>query len=671
MAFIRRTNLHVEKRLELAAITGRNPEGMIHFGAALHAVEDLFAHSNWVEIALSKLLGEKKNLLPQLKGDARRVFDYSTQVEVGKDKKGKPDYRPVLTTGSFTGADTKISLSSEFVTLLTNPLPDPKTDAEGEAEERFIAALLKSFEGRLESNPEFHQSMKSLLVKNGASEFIADQILGLPLVKIYNFTTWLPAVMPEDARIALQRFVRGRLSELILQPAGQKLQAEGLETRVADTSLITFLRESERKEKGQFTQAEETAMQETEKFGGSTVKQQKQEAQAEAGRHVKALEATPEAVIAGPSHSQIAKDHSNSPFFGLAFKVATVAVRKLRDKMLAAWQAIKGAATTAFDFRSSKWPEAPSKGASEAETKAANDASNLYHTTRVTHRNEAQESFLLGSKVVNSEDEFATPYNLAAMRKDSADRIRNAANALRTIAGSPDQGGILLTNLSKLLGKINPERTKRIQEQLLQAARVSRAVGRKLDTKVELPTTADNLDAIAMLVETSIHHSAREITNKTLVNQRKAALDALIGDPSIKTEFSVAVLMIIDEEIATTAVAYTSEQRKILEGYNQPLNKKQAQPHLPELAKPLSLTVSPDLNLPPLSNDPEGKARLPAVVALLQESRTIITHPYEGTWWVKTVEDHVAANQQQILADIEARNEGVSVFRRPGEHQDD
>ncbi len=62
MAFIRRTNIHVEKRLELAMLWGRNPEGLMHFGVALHAIEDLFAHSNWVEIAVSKVLQDNTGI---------------------------------------------------------------------------------------------------------------------------------------------------------------------------------------------------------------------------------------------------------------------------------------------------------------------------------------------------------------------------------------------------------------------------------------------------------------------------------------------------------------------------------------------------------------------------------------------------------------------------------
>ena len=106
MRYIRRTNEHVEKRLELAARRGRNPEGMMHFGAALHAIEDLFAHSNYVEIALSDLL-TRGELLP---GAERAVFTFSKKQKV----EGREGERPILMTGSFTGADTKISLTSEI-----------------------------------------------------------------------------------------------------------------------------------------------------------------------------------------------------------------------------------------------------------------------------------------------------------------------------------------------------------------------------------------------------------------------------------------------------------------------------------------------------------------------------------------------------------------------------
>lgn len=129
MAYIRRTNMHVERRLELAAIKGRTPEGLMHLGAALHAVEDLFSHSNFVEIALDKILQEnpavkadgQPGLLPQLTGANRKVETLSPKMADG---------RPVMVTGSFTGLDTLHSVGSEGIKMLKVGLkPAPQTES--------------------------------------------------------------------------------------------------------------------------------------------------------------------------------------------------------------------------------------------------------------------------------------------------------------------------------------------------------------------------------------------------------------------------------------------------------------------------------------------------------------------------------------------------------------
>ena len=44
---------YAKRQLEIAASLGRNGHGMRHLGQALHTVEDYFAHSNYVEIALT------------------------------------------------------------------------------------------------------------------------------------------------------------------------------------------------------------------------------------------------------------------------------------------------------------------------------------------------------------------------------------------------------------------------------------------------------------------------------------------------------------------------------------------------------------------------------------------------------------------------------------------
>ena len=48
------SDIFMKQQIKLAAKYGRNKEGFRHLGAALHVIEDYFAHSNFIEVALRK-----------------------------------------------------------------------------------------------------------------------------------------------------------------------------------------------------------------------------------------------------------------------------------------------------------------------------------------------------------------------------------------------------------------------------------------------------------------------------------------------------------------------------------------------------------------------------------------------------------------------------------------
>jgi hypothetical protein len=53
--YIERGKLHAKRKLRQAIATGENPAGMMQMGDALHAVEDYFSHSNFVEACIQTL----------------------------------------------------------------------------------------------------------------------------------------------------------------------------------------------------------------------------------------------------------------------------------------------------------------------------------------------------------------------------------------------------------------------------------------------------------------------------------------------------------------------------------------------------------------------------------------------------------------------------------------
>lgn len=640
MAFIRRTNLHIERRLRLAVTVGRNPDGMHHFGAALHSLEDLFAHSNFVEIAVDRLLRSDPAFLQQLAGQQRQLFTYSPRVAVGPEG----EVRPVLTTGTFTGADTHISIASEVVGVLSRPLPEPTTNAQRHAQERFVLTLLRTFETRLRTNPELRQAVREA-ARQVVPDWAASRVDQVPIAAIYETGTLLGIPLPDFIMIPLRRRIRDVVSREVLQSAAGHAQAAGLEARVADTNLIRVLRESRRQEQGQFTEREREQMRQTTRFTGQSAAAQEAQLRAAGARRMQAVRTTPLAVIAGPSHSQIAKDHPNSPFFGLAFRLAAVAIHRLRDKMLAAWAERVGAPTTAFNFEWASFPQAAPAGSRPAVVDAHRQGRALYHVGRPDRGRAERESLQQGRDIAVQGGAPGQSYDLAAMRVQSAERVRSVARALQAMASAPGSSQTALVQFRSVLGQLAPEVEQRFRAQLTRAAAAAGAASAS-QTVAQLTTVANDLLVVAASIETARVHADREVTNARLVTKRLAMLEALARNPGGEARMAVALLYVLDEEIQATAVTYTTEQRAVLEGRRQ----------VPEIPNPVRLSVA-HLTLPAVVGST-------ALTNLLNEARLLVNHPYADNWWEAHVRDYAQRFPDRLINDIEARNEGVPFFRR-------
>jgi hypothetical protein len=129
--YIERSKAYILEEFDAAAKAGRNKTGLFHLGNFSHTCEDLFAHSNWVEIAVGRLIKEGAIQIPkEVQGDIDArvkagkppIEDYAAQAV---DKAGNT--RPILATGTFTGGsglgdkkghDTFISISEEVKNLV-------------------------------------------------------------------------------------------------------------------------------------------------------------------------------------------------------------------------------------------------------------------------------------------------------------------------------------------------------------------------------------------------------------------------------------------------------------------------------------------------------------------------------------------------------------------------
>ncbi len=113
--YIERGKVHAMRQIREAAALGRNARGFEALGNGLHAVEDYFAHSNFIEVALAQLVGQDKTV-------AARNPSYAATRKypgVNWDDLGTLNGQPRIVTGtSVPGPGDKVGkwevLKTEF-----------------------------------------------------------------------------------------------------------------------------------------------------------------------------------------------------------------------------------------------------------------------------------------------------------------------------------------------------------------------------------------------------------------------------------------------------------------------------------------------------------------------------------------------------------------------------
>ncbi len=121
---------YAKTQFQLAADNGRTPQGFIHFGQALHVMEDIYSHSNFVELCINRLSREGKSILP------RPIEDWVDPVQIpGQTQAVLP-----LVTGLFGAVDTLVSLLSVIEKNSDHP-----TGVEKESLETSLSIILVLF----------------------------------------------------------------------------------------------------------------------------------------------------------------------------------------------------------------------------------------------------------------------------------------------------------------------------------------------------------------------------------------------------------------------------------------------------------------------------------------------------------------------------------------------
>ena len=118
---------YVKQQLKKAAEAGPTDDGMRHFGAALHTLEDYFAHSNYAEI---------KSLQTDTGNPALNTFiKKEVRVYTAKVKINNREIYPIV-TGTFSKLDMIMSLTAKLMKFL------PKDEAEMTNKNSFGSRLI-------------------------------------------------------------------------------------------------------------------------------------------------------------------------------------------------------------------------------------------------------------------------------------------------------------------------------------------------------------------------------------------------------------------------------------------------------------------------------------------------------------------------------------------------
>ncbi|MFJ5294953.1 HET-C-related protein [Pseudomonas sp. NPDC088368] len=160
---------YMNQQLEVAKFGKRSLKGLRSFGAALHVVEDLFAHSNFAELAL-------------IKAGHKDVLPWTTPVEA--------THALALVTGTFGGSDIIASLASPLGRILysTKELEFELTQVEYRSDRDKVMLIMLSEH----PDQDYYRAFNALLSARDQMVVLA-QKAGIDTVRFYRWLLATPA----------------------------------------------------------------------------------------------------------------------------------------------------------------------------------------------------------------------------------------------------------------------------------------------------------------------------------------------------------------------------------------------------------------------------------------------------------------------------------------------
>lgn len=167
--YLSRSVDYMAQQLRMSMTAPRSLRGLRHFGAALHVLEDLFAHSNFVELSLINAGHDK-------------VLPWTTPMDINWDLP--------LVTGTFGGSDVVASLAAPLGKILysTEELTFELTEPEYRSERDKVMLIL------LSEHPDqsYYKAFNALL--SARDQLVsAAQTMGIDTLRFYRWVLSTPA----------------------------------------------------------------------------------------------------------------------------------------------------------------------------------------------------------------------------------------------------------------------------------------------------------------------------------------------------------------------------------------------------------------------------------------------------------------------------------------------
>lgn len=729
-AYLGRSMQYIEEELSTAADLGRNREGLMHLGNGLHTVEDLFAHSNWIEIALGRMWQDNElhqYLDPQLQQELSQRDGEVVETFTPRTSEG----RPILTTGTFTTTDTLISLGEALSAFLyefdpfsaSNPARTQATmemilgryqeqageGTAGPLVARAVGNIGQALGPRLAQQAEravageqpdedaslFDRAISGARGLAGAavgagvgalggiaSSDLAEWVVStatnrfgqLPLVEAYRFTikannrvdafftdldrrlqrvpgypaikAWLE--QQKDAmREALKppitaavRFVgelvQGAFSEMTVQSTNIEEQIRGLLNRRALDVYDATAPENRAALLGnpEFMQLAAFSDEQLERF--------------------RAMVSTPEYVRAGPSHSQIAKDHADSPFFGTAAALAMEANRLIRDRLVAVWDAEGNNTPYGQDIaatlppalvRRLPPPTTPESDWTRDQRRAMEEAAELSPQFRDLARRREGEYLAEHGAFPEAEEHHGVDAAQAALVSGLRGAGTTAQQLPRTLHAVADRVASAAPDAARELRRL--------------AARIPAGMEgladevEHLHDSQELRQMAERLRVLAREKEGLIAEVQRVLRS---VAERVEAADPGLDDAADRlrgaADVAAPTLRSVGRALRGAAEQVASSIPESMAGERQMsmlAGARERGQATGEWSGELSASHGRGAG---------GGAISPERQALFDEVRRLMSHPYDSDWWRNTMTEWAGSNRERLSEYIRSRNAG-------------